>query len=93
MFKKFLILCIAMSFLSGCTVLEVADMIFDDDCLYRGTVSKVVHWVDTTTVTFETGRSITCYKAEWIEVGDWIEARETDNIRKSVLEVTCDFDN
>jgi hypothetical protein len=61
-------------------------MVFDDDCLWRGTVTKVVQWADTTTVTFEDGHKNTCLKAEWVEVGDWIEARSIIDSDKCVFD-------
>ena len=65
---------------SGCAVMELADMIFDDDCQYRGTVSEVSHTDDTTTVKFEDStKTFTCDHAGWVDAGDWIEVRSTED--------------
>lgn len=76
--KRLMFVIAVLICLAGCTTMEVLDMIFDDDCIYRGTVVEVEHWFDKTTVTFESGKTIECQKAEWVEAGDWIEAREVE---------------
>ena len=65
---------------SGCTVLEMADLIFDDDCIHRGTVVGVDHWEEYTKVAFEGDYAVTCQPAKWVEPGDWIEARKTQGV-------------
>lgn len=70
--------------LTGCAFLEAVDMIFDDDCLYRGTVETVEHSEtvgDTgTTVKFkDSTRTFTCSNGGWVDPGDWIEVRKNDN--------------
>ena len=65
--------------ISGCAVLELTDMLFDDDCQWRGTVEDVIQNSDSTTVTFEDGPVYTCEKDSTITKGDWIEVRRTES--------------
>jgi hypothetical protein len=57
---------------SGCAALELADMVFDDDCKWRGTVETVSSTPKHTIVTFQDGHTETCNRADWIKPGDWI---------------------
>ncbi len=69
-----------ISLLSGCTALEIADMIFDDDCRYRGTVEQVDHRDSQTFVKFDDSNTVyQCATAEWVAVGGWIEVRDMQN--------------
>ena len=95
---KVLVACMFLSalicLLSGCVVAEISDMIFDDDCIYRGTVQKVYHGTidGKTTVTFESGKAITCIEARWVEQGDWIEARKREHPEANYYFSGCEFD-
>ena len=77
--KKLFVLIAVFFALTGCTALELADMVFDDNCLYRGTVESVEHTEDQTIVIFDDStKEYTCNRAEWVDRGDWIEVRKTE---------------
>ena len=89
---KTLILVSLIFLLPACTTLEILDMAFDDDCIYRGTVEKVEHWAFKTEVTFKGGKTIECNLARWVDAGDWIEAREIEPVGRHHFEwQQCEF--
>ena len=75
--KKLIVVIVAAALLSGCAALEIADMIIDDDCIYRGTIVSVEYGAGRTIVTFGGGYTAECESDDGVRPGDWAQQRAT----------------